>query len=61
MFTLLLILFLIWLFVKMGIGIFKILFFLLTCALTFFFFVQLLIPVAVFLGVIFLIFAIVRR
>ncbi len=61
MFTLLLILFLIWLLVKMGIGIVKILFFLLACALAFFFLIHLFIPAVIFLGLIFLFFAAIRH
>jgi len=58
---LLLVLFLIWLFVKMGIGVFKILFFLLACALAFFFLIHLFIPAIIFLGLIFLFFAAARH
>ena len=61
MFALLIVLFLTWLFVKMGIGIVKILFFFLACALAFFFLIHLFIPAIIFLGLIFLFFAAVRH
>ena len=61
MFALLIVLFLTWLLVKMGIGIVKILFFFLTCALALFLLIHLFIPAIIFLGLIFLFFAAVRH
>ncbi|AWN32737.1 hypothetical protein ERK19_08645 [Lactobacillus helsingborgensis] len=52
---------LIWLFIKLGVGIFKILFFILTCTLAFIFFIHLLVPIVVILGLIFLFFTLARH
>lgn len=54
MLTLLLIIFLIWAFVKLGIGTLKILFFLLACGLIFIFFIHLLVPLIITGAVIFI-------
>lgn len=57
MLTLLLIIFLIWAFVKLGIGTLKILFFLLACGFVFIFFIQLLVPLIIVGAIIFITFA----
>ncbi|RMC26328.1 hypothetical protein F5ESL0245_00260 [Lactobacillus sp. ESL0245] len=56
MITLLLIFCLIGLFSKIGVGIFKILFFLLTCGIVFIFFVHFLIPFIIFGGIFLILF-----
>lgn len=61
MITLLLIFCLIGLFSKIGIGIFKILFFLLTCAIVFIFFVHFLIPLILLGSALFVLFSLVRH
>lgn len=54
MLTLLLIIFLIWAFAKLGIGTLKILFFLLACGFVFIFFIQLLVPLIIVGAIIFI-------
>lgn len=57
MLTLLLIIFLIWAFVKLGTGTLKILFFLLACGFVFVFFIHLLVPLIILGAIIFIAFA----
>lgn len=57
MLTILLIIFLIWVFVKLGIGALKILFFLLACGFVFVFFIDLLVPLIIVGAVVFITFA----
>lgn len=52
MLTFLLIIFLIWAFIKLGVGLTKILLFLLACGFAFIFFIHLLIPLIIIGGII---------
>lgn len=60
MLTLLLILFVTWLLMKLGIGLFKIFAFLLICAVLFFCFIHLLIPILIIIAAITIFWALIR-
>ncbi|AWM73060.1 MULTISPECIES: hypothetical protein [Lactobacillus] len=61
MLTLLLIFALIWALAKLGVGIIKILLFILACGLIFIFFIHLLIPFAILGGILLLLFTAIGR
>lgn len=61
MLAFLLLLLLFWAFVKLGVGTVKIVIFLLVCGFAFIFFVHLLIPLILFGGLLFIIFAGIRH